>query len=274
MRTPEGELSGSRGYAPVNGLRMYYEIEGVGQPLVYIPPAFGYAGVNSFPMLRQNRQIIAVDLQGHGRTADIPDRPITFEQHAKDVVGLLDYLGIRKADFLGESFGGIVATLIALRHPSLVRRLATYGTIFGPPQDSVRADVLKANLGATPEGRGIQFQRDNYKRVAPDPEYWPTLWRKVFAQEWNGFAKEELATLQAPLLIIQGDHDFVRLEHSVEIYRSLPNAELAIIPDASHFVLNWDPQKVLPVIEAFLAGGSVKIPFATAETGYHPGETR
>jgi pimeloyl-ACP methyl ester carboxylesterase len=79
----------ARGYAPVNGLDMYYEIEGAGHPLRYIPPAFGYAGLKSFPELIQSHTVITVDLLGHGRIADIPDRPITFERHAKDVAGLL-----------------------------------------------------------------------------------------------------------------------------------------------------------------------------------------
>lgn len=274
MQSNNGQVIETRGYAPVNGLKMYYEIEGRGDPLVYIPGAFGYAGVNSFPTLRRNRKVITMDLQGHGRTADIPQRPMTFEQHAKDVVVLLEYLGIEKADFFGWSFGGVVATLIAVRHPEKVNRLITYGATFGKPQDSIRPEVLRGNRSATPEGRGIQFHRDNYKRVAPDPDYWPTIWKKVCSQEWNGFSKEELASIQAPFLIIQGDHDFVRIEHSVETYQAVPNGELAVIPDASHFVLDWDQQKVIPAIEAFLSEPSVKIPFATAKTGYHPGETR
>ena len=126
----------------------------------------------------------------------------------------------------------------------------------------------------TAEARGIQFERENYKKVASHPEYWPTIWEKVVNLQWRGFSKEELASIQAPILIIQGDHDFVRIEHSVETYKTIPNAELAIIPDAGHFLLYWDQQKVIPVIETFLSESSVKIPFASAETGYHPGETR
>src|ERR1700745_1994725 len=125
---------------------MYYEIEGTGEPLVYIPPAFGYAGVNAFPTLRRNRQVITMDLQGHGRTADIPERPITFDQHAKDVIGLLDYLGIDRADLFGESFGGVIATLIAVRHPTMVNRLITYGATFGKPQDSLRPELFRTHL--------------------------------------------------------------------------------------------------------------------------------
>jgi pimeloyl-ACP methyl ester carboxylesterase len=274
MKSSNGKKIETRGYAPVNGLKMYYEIEGTGEPLVYIPPAFGYAGVNAFPTLRRNHQVITMDLQGHGRTADIPERPITFDQHAADVIGLLDYLGIDRADLFGESFGGVIATLIAVRHPTMVNRLITYGATFGKPQDSLRPELFRTHLSGTAETRDIQFQRENYKKVAPDPEYWPTIWKKVFSLENPGFSKEELVSIQAPFLIIQGDHDFVRIEHSVESYKTIPNAELAIIPDAGHFILNWNPQKVIPTIETFLSEPSVKIPFATPEIGYHPGETR
>ena len=264
----------TRGYARVNDLKMYYEIEGAGEPLVYIPPAFGYAGLDEFPTLRRHRRVLTMDLQGHGRTADIPERPITIEQHAKDVIGLLDYLGIDRADFFGVSFGGVIATLIAVRHPAKVNRVITYAATFGKPQDSLRPELFGKPLNVTAETRDIQFQRENYKKVAPDPEYWPTLWKKVFSLQTPCFSKEELASIRAPFLIIQGDNDFVRIEHSVEAYKSIPHAELAIIPDASHFVLYSDPQKVIPIVETFLNEPSVKIPLATPETGYHPGETR
>jgi pimeloyl-ACP methyl ester carboxylesterase len=272
MQTNNGAQT--RGYAPVNGLKMYYEIEGAGEPLVYIPPAFGYAGLNVFPTLRRNHKVIAMDLQGHGRTADIPERPITLEQHAEDVLALLDYLGIERANAFGESYGGVIATLIAVRHPARVNRVIAYGATFGKHRDCLRPELFGPHLKGTAETRDIQFQRDNYKKVAPDPEYWPAFWKKVCSVQALEFSKEELESIQAPFLIIQGDHDFVRIEHAVETYKTIPNAELAIIPDASHFVLYSDPQKVIPAIEAFLSAPSVKIPFATPETGYHPGETR
>lgn len=274
MKSLDGKTPETHGYAPVNGLRMYYEIEGTGDPLVYVPPAFGYAGVHSFPALVQKHSVITVDLQGHGRTADIPERPITFEQHAKDVVGLLKYLGISKADFFGESFGGVIATVIAVRHSELVERVATYAATFGPPQIAVRPEILRPNLAPTPDSRGIQFQRDNYKKVAPDPDSWPKIWDKVFNIQWGGFSKEELASIKAPVLIALGDHDFVRLEHAIETFNLIPNAELAVIPDAGHFALFSEQQRVIPVVEYFLEKRGTKIPFATAETGYHPGETR
>jgi pimeloyl-ACP methyl ester carboxylesterase len=139
------------GYAPVNGLKMYYEIEGAGDSLVYLPPAFGCAGMKSFPALTQGHAVITVDFQGHGRTADIPERPLTLEQHAKDVVALLTHLGIARADFFGESYGGAIATMIAVHHPHLVRRVATFGATFGPPEVAVDPEMLHFRLSPTPD---------------------------------------------------------------------------------------------------------------------------
>jgi pimeloyl-ACP methyl ester carboxylesterase len=274
MNSPNGKTTESRGYAPVNGLKMYYEIEGAGDPLVYIPPVFGYAGLKSFPALVGNHSVITVDLQGHGRTADIPERPMTLEQNAKDVVGLLKHLGISKADFFGESYGGVMATMIAVHNPELVSRVATYGATFGPPQIALNMEMLRTSVTPTPDSRAFQFQRENYKRVAPVPDYWPKFWGKVCSIQWGGFSNEELASIKAPFLIVLGDHDFVRLEHAVETLKLILNAELAVIPNAGHFALFSEPQRVIPVVETFLQKPEKKTPIATAEMGYHPGETR
>jgi pimeloyl-ACP methyl ester carboxylesterase len=261
-------------YAPVNGLKMYYEIEGTGDPLVFIPPAFGCAGLESFPTLVQRHSVITVDLQGNGRTADIPDRPISIEQYAEDVVGLLKYLEISKADFFGESYGGDAAATIAVRYPELVRRVATYGATFGPPQHVLDPETTHVEHPTTAEARNIQFQRENYKKVAPDPSYWPRIFGKVGGIQWPGFSKAELASIKVPMLIIVGDHDFVRVEHAVETFRLIPNAELAVIPSAGHFVLYSEPERVIPVVKHFLEKPAKEIPLATAETGYHPGHSR
>lgn len=262
------------GYAPVNGLKMYYEIEGAGAPLVYLPPAFGFAGMKSFPALTQSHSVIAVDFQGHGRTADIPERPLTLEQHAKDVVALLKHLDISKADFFGESYGGAIATMIAIQHPQLVRRVATFGATFGPPEAAVDPAMLRFSVAPTPDSKGFQYLKEKYKHVAPDPAYWPKFWEKVAAIRWAGFSNAELASIQAPVLIALGDHDFVRLEHAMETLRLIPNAELAVIPDAGHFALFSEPDRIIPVIAHFLGKPDRKIPIATGEMGYHPGETR
>jgi pimeloyl-ACP methyl ester carboxylesterase len=258
----------------MNGLKMYYEIEGTGRPLVYIPPVFAHAGVNSFPALVQGHSVITVDLQGHGRTADIAERPITLEQSAKDVVDLLKYLGISKADFFGESYGGTIATLIAVHYPELFGRVATYGATFGPPQAAHNLEMLRFDRPPTPDSRSFQFQRENYNKVALNPDYWPRFWGKVSSIQWDGFSNEELASIKAPVLIALGDHDFVRLEHALETFKRIPNAELAVIPDAGHFVLFSEQEKVISVVKHFLEKPEKKIPLASAESGFHPGESR
>src|SRR6202007_1646123 len=205
-----GTTTEARGYAPVNGLKMYYEIEGTGDPLVFIPPAFGFAGLHSFPALAQSHSVITVDLQGNGRTSDIPERPISIEQYAKDVVGLLKYLNISKADFLGESYGGNTAAMIAVCYPELVGRVVTYSAPFAPPPNTLNPETIHYDQPPTAETRDVEFQRDSYKRVAPDPNHWPKIYTKIGNIQWSGFSKEELASIKAPMLIIQGHHDFLR----------------------------------------------------------------
>jgi len=262
------------GYAPVNGLKMYYEIEGTGDPLVYIPPAFGFAGLKSFPALVESHSVITVDLQGNGRTADIPERPISIEQYAKDVVGLLKYLGIPKADFFGESYGASTATMIAVRYPELVGRVAAYGGTFGPPQIALNPETTHFDEPPTADSSYIEFQRENYKKVAPDPAYWHRIFTKIGSIQWRGFSNEELASIKAPILIVLGDHDFVRFEHAIETFKRISNAELAVIPDAGHFTLFSEPERIIPIVKHFLEKPEKRIPVATAGTGYHPDETR
>jgi pimeloyl-ACP methyl ester carboxylesterase len=274
MNLLKGTTAETNGYAPVNGLKLYYEIEGTGDPLVYIPPAFGFAGLNSFPGLVQSHSVITVDLQGNGRTADIPERPLSIEQYAKDVVGLLKYLGISKADFFGESYGGSTAAMIAVRYPDLVGRVATYGAPFDPNPTALNPNTTHFDQPPTPDCGYIQFQRENYERVAPSPGYWSKIYEKLGNIQWEAFSKEELASIKAPFLIVVGDNDFVRLEHAVEIVNLIPNAEFAVIPSASHFILFSEQERVIPIIKHFLEKPAKQIPVATARTGYHPGETR
>ena len=147
------------GYAPVNGLRMYYEISGEGEPAVFIHPMVGHCGM--VPELTGNRRWIAMDLQGHGRTADV-DRPMTCEQHADDVAALLTYLEVGPADFFGDSFGGTIAVMMAVRHPGLVRRVVCHGGSLAPYPAAADRPAADAEF--------VRWQREEYRKVAPDPQ--------------------------------------------------------------------------------------------------------
>ncbi len=263
-----------QGYAPINGLQMYYQIEGTGAPLVYIPPALGCAGLTSFAGLAESHAVITVDLQGHGRTADISHRPLSIEQYTDDVTCLLRHLGVERADFFGDSYGGAAAIMIAVRFPGLVRRVATHGATFGPADVAHNPQMVRFDKPPTADAAAFEFQREQYKRVAPDPNGWPRLWEKVSALQWDGFSAAELNSIAAPVLITIGDRDFVRLEHAVDTFRLIPNAELAVIPDSGHFALFSEPDKVIPIVKHFLEKPDARPPVATAGMGYRPGVTR
>jgi pimeloyl-ACP methyl ester carboxylesterase len=221
------------GYAPVNGLNMYYEIHGKGMPLVLIhgggstiQTSFGRV-LHSFA---KDRKIIAVELQGHGHTPDI-DRPETFAQDADDVAALLKYLKIDSADFFGFSNGGHTALEITLRHPDLVRKIILGSIAY--TRDGFYPwlwDFLKQE---TPESMP-QPLKDAYKKVAPDSNDLIKMFVKDKNRmlEFKDWKAEDIHSINAPAFIINGDEDVVRPEHSVEMFRLLPHARLSILPGA------------------------------------------
>lgn len=237
-------------YAAVNGLQMYYEQQGTGRPLVLLHGAFGTATI--FPALAKGRQVIAVELQGHGHTADI-DRPLTVEQMADDTAALLKQLKIEQADFFGYSMGGNVALAIAIRHPGLVRRLAINGS------NSAKIDVAYEpetfqQFQNLPADFAPALLKGPYDKVAPDPKQWPVLVSKIkkMGLESPGFTHEDLQSIKARVLIAQGDRDGVRPEHAVEMFRHIPNCQLAIFPGGDHFLIWQHPDQLLPVVATFL----------------------
>jgi len=237
-------------YAAVNGLKMYYEIHGTGRPLVLLHGAFGLATV--YPTLAKNRQVIAVELQGHGHTADI-DRPLTFENMADDVAALLKQLKIEQADFFGYSMGGNVALAVAIRHPNLLSRVAINGSNSGKIEDAYEPETFK-QFQNLPADFAPPMLKDPYDKVAPNPKQWPALVAKVkkMGLEFKGFARADMKSIKAPVLITLGDRDAVRPEHAVEMFRLIPNAQLAVFPGGDHFLLWTNSEKVLAPVAAFL----------------------
>jgi pimeloyl-ACP methyl ester carboxylesterase len=263
---PKKPADKKTGYAPVNGLKMFYEISGEGKPAVYIHPIVSHCGL--IPGLTKNRKWIAMDLQGHGRTADI-DRPMTCEQHADDIAALLKQLKIEQADFFGDSFGGTIAVMMAVRHPQLVRRVVSHGGSLAPyPGTTADRPPHDSDL--------VKWQREEYQKAAPDPKQWPTLFDKACNSliAWKGFSPDQLKAIKVPVLIACGDHDLIPVERCAEWSRMIPNAQLVVIPDSSHFVLFSEPEKLLPTLATFLDAATAKVPLGTATTGYYPGKTR
>jgi pimeloyl-ACP methyl ester carboxylesterase len=253
------------GYAPVNGLKMYYEVHGSGEPVVLLHGAFmtitnnwtGWIGE-----LSKTRKVIAVEMQGHGRTADI-DREFSSEHLADDVAALLDYLKIPSADLIGYSMGGGVAMQCAIRHPDKVRKVVVISSTFR------RDGMVKEALDALPKLTADDFKgspiEEEYKRLSPTPDEFPKFVKRVLATASKGddFSADKLKATTAPMFFIHGDADGVRLEHVAEMFR-LKGGEihgdmkprsasrLAILPNTTHVTLMQRMPVIVPMVNDFL----------------------
>jgi pimeloyl-ACP methyl ester carboxylesterase len=258
------------GYAPVNGLDMYYEIHGAGGvPLVVIHGAFGNTGMFTelVPRLAETRQVIVMDQQAHGRTADI-DRPLNVAQMADDTAALIAHLGLEQVDIFGYSMGGGIAFQLAVRHPELVRKLVIASVYTSPA--GVYPEVIAGIETISPEVFAGSPMETFYKEIAPNPDDWPTLIEKIKGLGGAGGVEdaysvppEAIAAIEAPVLYIIGDSDIVRPEHAVEVFRllgggvsgdnvGLPTSQLAILPGTSHVGVMFQTDALLGMIVPFL----------------------
>jgi pimeloyl-ACP methyl ester carboxylesterase len=253
------------GYAPANGLNMYYEIHGSGPPLVLLHGA--YMSINSafgkmIPTLAKTRQVIGVDLQGHGRTADI-DRPLSYEQMADDVAALLRHIGIDQADIFGYSMGGAAALQIGIRHPELVRKLIIASASY--KSEGVYSEVFDMISTITPEIFAGSPYEAEYLQLSPHPENFPTLVEKLkqLDSEIQDWPAEDIQSIKSPTFLIIGDSDIVRPEHAVEMFRllgggvigdftGLPQSRLAILPGSTHVTVMEQTDLLLAMIPPFL----------------------
>ena len=258
-----------KGFAPVNGLNLYFEIHGAGRPLVLLHGGLGGAGVmfgDLIPRLADGRQVIGVDLQAHAHTADI-DRPFSWEGFAEDVAGLIRYLGLERADLMGYSLGGGVALRTALSHPEVTRRLV----LVSAPcrRRGWYPEVLEGMAAMTAEaasGMAGSPLHAAYVRVAPRPEDWPLLVAKTGEllqreYDWCG----ELAGIRMPVMVVVGDADSIPPAHAAEMFALLgggkgdagwdgsrrPESRLAILPGTTHYNSFASPL-LAPAVISFL----------------------
>ena len=199
------------GYAHVNGIKMYYEVHGAGKPVVLLHGA--YSTINTafgelIPALSKTRQVIAVELQGHGRTQDI-DRPFSFESMADDVAAVLKFLKIDSADIFGYSMGGGVAQQVAIRHPEVVRRLIITSSVYKHEGWSPETRAIFPML--TPEMFEPTPIKQEYDKLAPDPKHWKEFINKMkkFVTTSYDFGAEKIKAIRSPTLIITADGDGV-----------------------------------------------------------------
>jgi pimeloyl-ACP methyl ester carboxylesterase len=253
------------GYAPVNGLKMYYEIHGKGEPVVLLHGSFMTITNNWQDMiagLSRTRQVIAVEMQGHGRTADIK-RDFTYENLADDIAAMLDYLKIEKADLIGYSMGGGVAMQVAIRHPEKVRKVVSISAVFR--HDGWVKEALDMFPQLTPETFKASPIETEYKRLSPTPNEFPNFIKRVISMDLKpyDFGAEKLRATKAPMFFIHGDADGVRLDHIAEMFRLKGDeifgdmrprsaSRLAILPNTTHVTLMQKIDVVAPMINDFL----------------------
>ncbi|MFC0622637.1 alpha/beta fold hydrolase [Kribbella deserti] len=238
------------GYAPVNGLQMYYEIHGSGgTPLLLLHGGLFNIDLQFgalLPSLAETRQVIAADFQAHGRTNDI-DRPLTCADLASDVVGLLQHLNIPQVDVFGFSVGGGVAINLAIRNPELIRKAiissVSYTRAGTRPENAAVGEMSVDMIAGTP-------MESDYlaKSPHPDKEHLQTLLDKLgkFDEGFDGWSDDDIRNIAAPTLITVGDCDAVKLEHAVKFLQlrggdvngdfvGVPSSQLAVLPGTTHF---------------------------------------
>lgn len=252
------------GYADVNGLKLYYEVYGQGKPIVLLHGSFMTIPLNwshIIPLLAENRQVIVAEMQGHGRTRDIP-REFSYEAMADDVSGLLKHLKVDSADILGYSMGGGVAFQLAVRHPEQVRRMMVLSGTYA--HDGWWPDVEASYTGINAEmfkGTPIQKQYDS---LGNDPAHFAEFVKKVMSIDLKPYDwTADVQRIKAPLFMAIGDADGVRYEHALELFRAkgggkmgdihgLPQSRLAILPGTTHIGMMHRTDWLIPMINDFL----------------------
>lgn len=254
----------------VNGMQMYYEVSGRGDPLVVLHGAYmNIPGMGEIiPMLAETHTVYALEFQGHGRTTDI-DRPITYPNLADDVAAFMDAVDLEQADVFGYSMGAAAGLQLAIRHPEKVDQLIAASAAYDAEgwQPAFREFIPQMTVEMFTQ---MPFAEE-YKKLAPNPDGFPALVEKLIALEKEPMAWEaEVDVLESPVLIITGDADVATLEHSVAMFRllgggvmgdmgqPLPESRLAVLPATSHTAVIMQPDLLMSHIGPFLADETPK----------------
>ena len=241
-------------YVEVNGIKTYYEVHGKGEPLLLMHG--GFCTVETFtrqtPEFAARYQVIVAERRGHGRTPDV-DGPITYEAMAQDTIGLMHALGIPNAHLVGYSDGGNTALVIALKRPDLVRKMVCIGANFH--YNGMAPVAVQVMEHATPDNF-YPWLVNKYKEVSPDgPAHLPVVFEKIMRmwREEPALTPDDLGRIEAPTLVLVGDRDWVAMEHTIEMYESIANSQLCVIPGATHGALFEKAPLVNRIILEFLA---------------------
>ena len=241
-------------YVTANSVQTYYEVHGEGDPLLLMHG--GFCTIETFarqtPEFAKSYRVYLPERRGHGRTPDAGE--MSYEAMAQDTVGFMEGLGIESAHLAGYSDGGNTALLMALRRPELIRKLVVIGANFH--YDGMAPVALQSMAKATPDNF-YPWLVNAYKEHSPDgPEHFPVVFAKLMRmwREDPALTVEDLARIQAPTLVLVGDRDWVAMDHTVQLYESIPNAQLCVIPGATHGAPFEKAALVNQIVLEFLAG--------------------
>lgn len=240
------------GYVDANGVHTYYDEHGSGEPLLLLHGGLvdGDSFAQQTPAFAERFRVIVPDRRGHGRTADV-DGPISYDVMADDTIAFIEALGIGPAHLVGWSDGGDVGLLVAIKRPNLVRRLVTIGSNFSA--DGLTREAAEAFKPDTPTS-AVPIMHETWKVNAVEPDRFDAVLEKM-QQCWFDYAipTADLARITAPTLVMVGDDDITRFEHTIELYDTIPDAQLAVIPGTSHLVPLEKPDLVNQLVLDFLA---------------------
>jgi pimeloyl-ACP methyl ester carboxylesterase len=246
------------GYVDVNGLHMYYEVCGDGSPLVLLHGGMlniELSFADLIPELATSHRVIALEAQGHGRTADI-ERPITPAALAADVVGLLDHLGLDRAHVLGHSQGAATALELAVSYPDRVRSIVAASA--SVRMDGMHEDLTDPARQATstrmPTQQDFAAMKETYARLSPHPDHFDEFLASLSqsSADLQGWSDEQLAAITAPVLLVLGDRDFTTVEHGALMLELIPGSSLAVLPATTHMEVTRRSELLLPMLAAFL----------------------
>lgn len=249
-----GSNNAAGNYKRINGINMYYETYGSGKPLIFLHGNGGsiYSSRAKIDYFKQFFKVIAIDSRGHGKSVDTTTKMLTYTQMANDIKVLLDSLGIDSANISGQSDGGILGLLIAINYPSKISKLAAFGANLFPGKKAI-VDEIENIVRDT-----LRVTKDfNRRRLYSLLEYQPNITEK------------ELKTIKCPVLIISGDRDVIRLEHSIKIFYNIENSNFFVMPGATHFGSYEKPELFNLVLLDFFNKPFSKISTVELFTGKH-----
>ncbi|HAT8180672.1 TPA: alpha/beta fold hydrolase [Legionella pneumophila] len=243
---PNAERSG---YAPVNGIKIWYAVFGQGQPVILLHG--GLANSNYWgkqvPVLAKKFQVIVMDSRGHGRSTH-DSKPYSYDLMASDVISLMDFLKIKKAAIVGWSDGAIIGLNIAMNHPERLRKLFAFGSNSNP-------QGVKSSAGAVFNEFALVRSKKEYEKLSPTPTKYGEFLSQI-KKMWEtqpNFTKTQLNSIKIPTWIADGDHDeVIKRENTEFIAAQIPNAGLLILPTVSHFAFLQDPTLFNSVVMHFL----------------------